>query len=45
MLGRKWSLMAGCVIFLVGAVIQTANFGSLGQCGSPSADDSAMNDE
>ena len=30
-LGRKWALIVGCVIFIVGAIVQTVASSSVGQ--------------
>ncbi|KAI9635769.1 sugar transporter [Dioszegia hungarica] len=30
-MGRKWSLMVGCVVFMIGGIVQTVCFGNLNQ--------------
>lgn len=37
-IGRKWALMVGCVVFIIGAIVQTIVPNSLSQCTYRQAD-------
>jgi MFS family permease len=41
-IGRKWSLIGSCVVFLAGGAIQTASSGSLAQCKWSDSDSSTQ---